>query len=380
MTDKDIRDLMLNAEEKVPSRVWSNIRSKISPAPSNWVWVWGLALACIVAIALILPISIKHERISPTVQMAKKIVVDSSEETTELQIPDGLLAQAVTAQPEPSFAAKAIVATPEAEPELQQSTEKSADVPIVTSVEPSSETCAEVATKTASKTVQKSIAEIDAFARMEMEENRKEVHNLSITANSTVSGNDSDFFGESSTIYRSSSAGIKANTGIIETGPSVYSIPVTFGIGIRHSFNEKVSIGSGLTYSLLTRTFTGNYNTITGVDIRHNMQYLGIPVNVYYSIVGNKVVDFHVFGGGSLEFCVSNSYRIGQTGTLLRDPVSGVQASAAIGFGAAFRLTDFLSICIDPSARYYFRSSHPKSLRTDKPLMINLELGLKFDL
>ena len=375
---------MLNAEEKVPSRVWSNIRSRISPAPSNWGWAWGLALACVAAIAIALPLAI-NDKPAPEEQLAAKvIVVDSAAESLEPSIPEERLSQVLTTAPKQA-APMAEITTEDriAEPDVHQIAGNAAEMPTVTSVEAEAETSAETTpSEVTGKPVGKSIGEIDAFDRMAMEDNKKSGSNFSITANSTVSGNDSDFLGESSIMFRSSSSGMQAYTGITETGPSVYGIPVSFGLGIRHHFNEKLSIGSGLTYSLLTRSFTGSYNVITEASIRHNMQYLGVPVNLYYSIIGNKVIDFHVFGGGSLEFCVSNSYRISQASgdILLNEPVSGVQFSAGIGLGASFRLNDFLSICIDPSARYYFRSSHPKSLRTDKPFMVNLELGLKFDL
>ena len=51
------------------------------------------------------------------------------------------------------------------------------------------------------------------------------------------------------------------------------------------------------------------------------------------------------------------------------------------GFNRA-RLTgaDSIGLYLDPSVRYYFHGNQPKSIRTDKPFMFNLDAGLRFKL
>lgn len=415
MTEKDIRDLMLAGEEKVSPEVWSNIRSRLDgavvpPAASAWRrWGWSFALAAVAALAVILPMTLGKSAKEPSQLAAQVIEVDGGagiqaaedelNAQDELSVEDELLTgtalrAAVPAQTAVGNDRKSVAQNTSGKQEAAataQEADNSQDVTGVSTQEagdiPQQNDTQDAATQDGSRDNAEEISlRTDPFARMAWEDKRSSGSKVALTFNSSVAGNDSDFLGNPSTQYRQSSTSSAIKSGITETSTSVYGIPVSFGIGGRFSFNDRFSLGTGVSYSLLTRTFTGNYiqgaTFITGTDIRHTMHYLGIPVNAYFSIIGSKAIDFHVFGGGSFEFCLSNRYAISQpSGDItVKDPVKGVQMSAAVGLGVSFHLNDFLSIYLDPSARYYFRSQHPKSLRTDKPFMVNLELGLSFDL
>ena len=64
-----------------------------------------------------------------------------------------------------------------------------------------------------------------------------------------------------------------------------------------------------------------------------------------------------------------------------RESVRGMQFSANAGLGMEFIIADTFGIYIDPSLRYYFPDSRqPRSIRTDQPLMLGLELGFRIRL
>ena len=54
--------------------------------------------------------------------------------------------------------------------------------------------------------------------------------------------------------------------------------------------------------------------------------------------------------------------------------------SAGIGIGVEFMLGKHTGLYIDPSLRYYFNNSQPKSIRTVQPLMLGFEMGMRFRL
>ena len=54
--------------------------------------------------------------------------------------------------------------------------------------------------------------------------------------------------------------------------------------------------------------------------------------------------------------------------------------SVNLGIGVEFLLGDYLGLYIDPSLRYYFDNGQPKSIRTDQPLMLGFEMGLRVKL
>ncbi len=181
-----------------------------------------------------------------------------------------------------------------------------------------------------------------------------------------------------------SAAPIKTSVTQTEAGDN-YSIPLSFGVGTKISFNSRWSLGVGVNYTLLSRKFFGDYTKVESgkivesikSDIRNTQHYVGIPVNAYYNIVENKFVNFYAYAGGAVEKCVSDEYRVLSKDIQHKESVKGAQVSANLGIGVEFMLGNHLGIYVDPSARYYFNCNQPKSIRTAQPLMLGFEMGLR---
>lgn len=179
-------------------------------------------------------------------------------------------------------------------------------------------------------------------------------------------------------------------TGIKETSTrSTYGIPVSFGAGVKIDFTDKWSLGVGLNYTLLTRRFYGSYTEVneqgsivinTQTDIRNTQNYVGIPVNAFYNIVDTRHLNFYTYAGGAVERCVSDKYQLLGKDITHSEKAKGVQLSVNLGIGVEFLLGDYLGLYIDPSLRYYFDNGQPKSIRTDQPLMLGFEMGLRVKL
>ena len=208
----------------------------------------------------------------------------------------------------------------------------------------------------------------------------------------SLSGNamTNDFNGVGVRQMRAPASGIKTRTGVEEKGTSSYSIPLTLGVGVRLNFTDRWSVGTGVNWSLLTNTFNGTYTEVNGTDIVrsvnseivHDLQYVGIPLNVYYNIINSRNLRFYAWGGGTAERGVSNRYRIkSDAGDIFyKEAINGIQWSAAGGLGIEFLIGRHLGLYLDPSARYYFDCGQPSSIRTKHPFMLNYEVGLRFNL
>lgn len=228
--------------------------------------------------------------------------------------------------------------------------------------------------------------ETDPFAELEREQVRK-VRRTQLTVGGSVGGNGSNGLGASTS---SSGSPIAPSTDVIsETSTSSYGIPFTLGIGVRFNIAPKLMIGTGIDYSLLTRTFNGTYTPAGSVipvlgDVRNNLHYIGIPVRLFYNVVDNQVLKFYTYAGGEGEWCISNRFDFRPNGggnTIVQHVgVSSPQFSIGAGIGVQFRLTDKLGLYLDPGVNYYFYGSQPKSIRTERPLMFNFNAGLRFDL
>ncbi|MBQ7194337.1 MAG: outer membrane beta-barrel protein [Bacteroidales bacterium] len=179
----------------------------------------------------------------------------------------------------------------------------------------------------------------------------------------------------------------KSASGIFESSESVFSVPVSVGVGVKFPIAGKLSFGTGVTYSLLERSFSGTYikdgvNIATNADIRHSLRYIGIPLNLYYDMWHEYGFNMYAFAGGQIEKGISNKYYISTTpdDIVLNQKVQGLQYSVAAGLGMQYDVSRTVALYLDPGVRFYFDSGQPKSIRTKKPLMFAFEAGVRFNL
>ncbi|MCQ2136114.1 MAG: PorT family protein [Bacteroidales bacterium] len=184
-----------------------------------------------------------------------------------------------------------------------------------------------------------------------------------------------------------SSAAPKFNA-VTQTGESAYAIPLSFGVGTKINLTPRWALGVGVNYTLLSRTFAGNYREIDSDDqvhttvyssIHNRQAYIGVPLEAYFSIVKNNFVDFYTYAGGTAEHCVDNRYVMqGATGKKVsKDPLGGFQFSVNAGIGVEFIVADRVGFYLDPSVRYYFKGNHPESIRVKQPLTVGVEAGMR---
>ena len=374
--DLEIKAMLEDAEEKVPSRVWSAVSGRIgssaSKTPVWWKWAGaGMAAVCaVLAAVLFIPDNTGSQQTVGTdvtasvesVRMpsAPEELSEEIDEVPEIVSPDFSSIKKYIAQ-------SRVTITPAAEEASDE--EPAADAPVSTSPATSSTASSSPAKTSPAKDTP--VWTIDPFA--EPEQPRKK-QRISITLDGALLGNDTE-----ASVKSTPWMGGSGNNGLSlqELSTSTYGIPLSFGVGIRFNITDRFSIGTGLNYSLLSRKFDGSYQGHYG-EVKHNLQYVGIPVNAYYTILQSNTIKFYTFAGGEAEYAVSNKYHIDDK--VYSEQVKGLQYSAAIGLGVEFRVTDFLGIYIDPSARYYFNCKQPNSIRTVQPFMINFEAGLRFSL
>lgn len=391
--DLKLRSLLDGVEEEVPQRVWEGVSSRIGrrSAPVAWMRWAGASLAAAAAVALAVVLSGTFKGGSDSIavpqdSLVAEVQAPAAEQTEDISETEVTLPQTMSAATTRRTSGRMKAEPAAASQEL--STEKpeavSAEEPSV-APEQKQETAAPE--KSLEKKNTKTQAWDDPFARMAYEDaHARQPHKTSIAVGGLVGTNDGAKPGSRGSGMMGTS-GERRGTGIIENGESRYGVPASLGLGVRVNLCDKWSVGTGVNFSQLTRSFDGAYynesnlEAITG-KVRNNVQYVGIPVNLFYNVVSNKVLDFYTFAGGSVEKCISNRFRMPQNGEdiIYNGQKEGLQYSAALGLGVQFNLTDHFGLYIDPSARYWMGKDQPKSIRTQQPFMFNIELGLRFEL
>ena len=388
--DLQLRSMLEDAEVKPSPRVWRGVSARLdadkAPAAAPWAWMkWaGMALAAAAAIALGVFYSAKRTSI-PTIHhnQEQALLAEAGEpagDLTDVTSPEASVpgdAAAQTAEERPvrrSAAARRAAGQPVESAEAAVP----ADEPASASTDVQQETAPQATPaqerKAAPQRNRPTATEpfTDPFAENPVK--RAARPRVALYAQGALGSNDSDFR-PAPTAWMAPGA----ETGFSELSSSTYGVPFTIGVGARFYLQPRLSIATGIDYSLLTRSFTGSFNNESG-SVSHSLQYLGVPLNLYYDIVSADRIKFYVYGGGEAEWCISNKYRLFGNPDIIRSyPVEGLQFSVGGGLGVEFRLTNLLGIYVDPGVKYYFPGNQPRSIRTDKPLLLNFDAGLRFN-
>lgn len=371
-SDNLMRSILSQAEEEVPAHVWEGISSELDRLDAAKktrpvvLWFRRSAVAAAAAAAIVAGVFISRNEsgdIVPeavgrnVIAVAETSVVDMD---TDLHRPAGLAAERNT------YLADAEDDVKTAEDIVKEISEKKEET-------------------TARKEIQ---TPQDTWTDIWAEEDEpvKKRRRVALTI-SGIAGTNSAQSSGAPLFKRPSLSTSKPVTGVEQKSTeSTYGLPVSFGAGVKFDLSGRWSLGVGANYTLLARKFFGTYTLVgedgriqesVSSDIRNMQQYVGIPVNAFYSIVDKEFMNFYAYAGGTVEKCISDKYEILNTTYIHRNNVSGVQVSANIGIGMEFLLGRHLGLYLDPSLRYYFDCGQPKSIRTAQPLMLGLEMGLR---
>ena len=403
--DNIVKTMMEGAQEEVSSRVWTGVQSGLQAAAARNSRIIffrraGVVLAAAAAaVALLLTIGPKTDNsIQPTIS-EKAIALLPEEPVTDIQ-PEASGRERLQTSPEEPAKPANVTVTRKASG--MAATVAKAEETVVE--EPVAETVAEVAEETVTECVEETSSEVVAETRPAPVKDFVQLMHEDYISGRKASGSRVRLYASGNTgssgirktgfapsVRRSMQAQPPKNV-IIENGESSYRLPISFGLGINIPLPGNFSIGTGVNYTKLTRTFGGKYLPAPGIqntepellygDARHTLVYVGIPVNIYYSLPSVGPFRFYTFAGGEVERGISNKYRISTPKGVFRNTGtnSGLQFSFDAGIGAEYKITRFLGLYIDPSMKYYFDCDQPKSIRTQHQWMFSIEAGLRLDL
>ena len=404
--DLQIRSIMEEAQEPAPAGAWEVISSRLdalqgaaagagatrlgaaASRPVRRAWYWaGAALAAAAAVAL----GIFFTGTS-----------DNNSNLIDINSGSGLVAESLTDGigapiPESDMVREAILPEKTAMPAEKPATRVQQAVEMTTTPEKPAtrvQQAAEMTTtpeKPATRvqqaaemttTPEKPEAEgPDPFARMAYEDSRRASsarRGVSLLVKGGSTGNNAG-----AGKLAMAAPGAYQQSGITETSKSSFGVPVIAGIGLRVHLNDVLSVGTGIDYSLLTRSFEGRYVeglSVQNGDFNHTLQYIGIPIDFFVKLVDKNDITLYSVVGTEAEKAVSNKYRLLSTDVVVGDKVNGLQWSVGAGLGFEFNVSRRVGIFAEPSVKYYFNCDQPKNLRTDKPFQMVLRAGVRFDL
>lgn len=161
--------------------------------------------------------------------------------------------------------------------------------------------------------------------------------------------------------------------------------PVKFGASVRFALTDRLGLETGLMYSLHSSDIVSG-DEYGGYMTEQTLHFIGVPLNVNYSIWRTKRLEVYASAGASAELCVSGKSHtdylsgkdiVGSTDTDQRDarPQWAVNASA----GVQYDFSKLVGVYLEPGVSYYFdNGSDVRTIYKDKPFNFNLNLGVRF--
>jgi hypothetical protein len=163
--------------------------------------------------------------------------------------------------------------------------------------------------------------------------------------------------------------------------------PIRFGASVRYALNDRWSVDVGLTYTRINSDITHKVGrTVHYTD--QTLQYVGVPVNLNYSLWSNRRFNVYASAGAMVEKMVKGKAKTTTEENHIRTMATDekvtlhpLQYSVNAAVGAELKLGDHQSIYAEPGVGYYFDNhSKVQTLYQDKPLNLNINVGVRFNL
>jgi len=158
--------------------------------------------------------------------------------------------------------------------------------------------------------------------------------------------------------------------------------PLSFGLVARMNLDGTFSLESGLVYTYLLSTF--EEHNFSDYDASLKLHYMGIPLNLVARVWKLPKWEVYVSGGAMVEKGLRSIYiqnqHIGNQvfTTTANTNIDGLQWSLNGGVGTTYKLQRNIGIYFEPKFSYFFNNNQPVSARTDKPVVIGVSAGLRF--
>lgn len=396
--DLEIRSMLENAREDVPEGLWQGIESRLpAPAKARPAAIWWKIASATGAVAAAVALTVFFST-RPVVQNPVDII--PSQDSGLSQLMETPLAPE-TGNMKP-LSISQVFGESVSENDGKTFTETSGEC--VVEENAAAETAGKEETAPAAGTEAAAVADETAVREEntaenwirkyesadfdergeELQRSRKEKRGVVLSAYADALSNSNT--AKASDINMLKRPAVPQATTIEETGESRYAIPVAAGIGLRFDVSKRFSIGTGVSWSYLTRSFSGQFNELdadgaiisqTGyTNIRNSQHYIGIPLNLYVDIIRKDFIDFYAYASGSANYCLSNRYQMDKSKSYSPEGRNW-QFSAGIGMGVEFIAAKKVGFYIDPSLNYWFTAGEVSNIRTRQPLMLGLELGIR---
>lgn len=153
--------------------------------------------------------------------------------------------------------------------------------------------------------------------------------------------------------------------------------PISVGMQVGFHLLPKLKLSTGLVYTKVSSDFISGVSDTRTVSTQ-DLHYMGIPLNLSYSVWEYKGLHTYVTAGGEGAVNVKNHTETdGEVKESKRDKM---QWSTNASVGIQYDFIPQLGVYVEPGMKYYFdNGSQIENFFKDKKLNFNIQFGLRFN-
>ncbi|MDR2057410.1 MAG: PorT family protein [Dysgonamonadaceae bacterium] len=159
--------------------------------------------------------------------------------------------------------------------------------------------------------------------------------------------------------------------------------PLSFGVSFRKELIDRFALESGLVYTFLASKFV---NKDPERDAVLQLHYLGIPLNLHTKIIGSSFNKWGIYlsTGTMLEkgllshYSQNRYFPNGVNRVIHNKKIDGWQWSLNASLGVEYKVIKNYSIYLEPKISYYLENNQPESARTENPLIVGFNAGIRY--
>lgn len=154
--------------------------------------------------------------------------------------------------------------------------------------------------------------------------------------------------------------------------------PISVGMQVGFHLLPKLKLSTGLVYTKVSSDFISGVSDSRTVSTQ-DLHYIGIPLNLSYSVWEYKGLHTYVTAGG--EGAVNIKNHTETDGEVKESKRDKMQWSTNASVGIQYDFIPQLGVYVEPGMKYYFdNGSQIENIFKDKKLNFNIQFGLRFNI
>ncbi len=154
--------------------------------------------------------------------------------------------------------------------------------------------------------------------------------------------------------------------------------PISVGMQVGFHLLPKLKLSTGLVYTKVCSDFISGVSDTRTVSTQ-DLHYIGIPLNLSYSVWEYKGLHTYVTAGG--EGAVNIKNHTETDGEVKESKRDKMQWSTNASVGIQYDFIPQLGVYVEPGMKYYFdNGSQIENIFKDKKLNFNIQFGLRFNI